>query len=239
MGHVYRKPFQETNVVSTSFLWPLTSNFYRQQLKLNNAILQLNISYLSPNMADNIADTLSSNRTWADIVCYVEIQANEVQACKVILLSLPLTPELIHASIRTSMQPSSPLGILLPRICLIDNGTSPIPLVSSAPLSKLNLDIGMKSTLWSALLVKLWLPIFRCVWTLSVRYVIAVSKCWAGPHEGNLLIDGWDRRSSWRLRKMVVKREVLRNLRQMVAITCCSKTRKATGSLFMRRVASK
>ena len=36
-----------------------------------------------------------------------------------------------------------------------------------------------------------------------------------------------------------MKREVLRNLRQMVTITCCSKTRKAIGSLFMRRVASK
>jgi len=37
----------------------------------------------------------------------------------------------------------------------------------------------------------------------------------------------------------VVKREVLRNWRQMVAITCCSKTRKAIGSLFMRTVARK
>jgi hypothetical protein len=98
-------------------------------------------------MADSIADTLSSQRTWADIVCYVEIQANDVQACKVILLSLLLTQLLTHASIRNSMPPSFPLGILLPRICLIDNGTSPIPLVSLAPLSKLNLDIGMKSTL--------------------------------------------------------------------------------------------
>ncbi|PMD27058.1 hypothetical protein NA56DRAFT_697212 [Hyaloscypha hepaticicola] len=33
-------------------------------------------------MADNIANTLSSNRAWADIVCYVEIPANDVQACK-------------------------------------------------------------------------------------------------------------------------------------------------------------
>lgn len=38
---------------------------------------------------------------------------------------------------------------------------------------------------------------------------------------------------------MVVKREVLRNLRQMITITCYSRTRKAIGSLFMRRVASK
>ena len=214
-------------------------NFHWEQLNPNNAILQLNISYLTPKMADNIADTLSSNRTWADIVCYVEIQANDVQACKVILFSLLLAQLLTHASNRTSMPPSFPLGSLLPRSCLLDNGTLPIPLVSLAPLSKLNLDIGMKSTLWSAWLMKLWLPIFRSVWSLSMRYVIFVSKCLAWPHEGNLLIDEWDHRSSWRLRDTVVKREVLRNLRQMVAITCCLRTRKAIGSLFMRRVASK
>jgi hypothetical protein len=117
----------------------------------NNLILTTPFSteyqLANTKMANNIADTLSSQRTWADIVCYVEIQADDMQACKVILLSLLLTPRLIHASIRTFMQPSSPLGFLLPRLCLLDNGTSLIQRVSSAPLSKLNLDIGMKLTL--------------------------------------------------------------------------------------------
>jgi len=158
-------------------------NFHSQQLNPYIAVFQLNNNYLSLKMADSIADTLSSCRTWADIVCYVEIQANDVQACKVILLSLLFTPRLNHASIRSSTRPSSPLGSLLPRLCLLDNGTSPIQPVSSAPLSKLNLDIDMRSMLWSAWLVKLWLPIFHSVWSLSVRYVLALSKCWAWAHE--------------------------------------------------------